>query len=366
MGRTPIRAKLVLDTEARSKLETIAKSRTEGQARIERAKVLLAYHAGERVTALAEGFQTNRPKIERILNRALEMGALASLEDRPGRGRKPEITAEARAWLMAVACTKPIDLGYPEELWATRTLALHARKHGPEAGHPCLAKLGRGTVSKLLTGAELRPHKIEYYLERRDPEFDTKMAQILMVYREVQVLQEKLQSGDKAETDEGQLMAVLSLDEKPGIQAIGKVAPDLPPVPGKHPSNGRDYEYKRHGTLSLLAGLDLLTGKVHACIEERHRSLEFTKLLEQIHQAYSAETRILIVLSLDALVCAAGTGGQPFSPHLEGNPGLPQDAAQPLRVRVHAQARVLVEPGGSLFRQDDQDHPQGDPGGLEG
>ena len=95
MGRTPIRAKLVLDAEARSKLETIAKSRTEGQARIERAKVLLAYHAGERVTALAEAFQTNRPKIERILNRALEMGALASLEDRPGRGRKPEITAES-------------------------------------------------------------------------------------------------------------------------------------------------------------------------------------------------------------------------------------------------------------------------------
>jgi transposase len=296
MGRTPIRAKLVLDAEARSKLEIIAKSRTEGQARIERAKVLLAYYAGERVTALAEAFQTNRPKIERILNRALEMGALASLEDRPGRGRKPEITAEARAWLIAVACTKPVDLGYPEELWATRTLALHARKHGPEAGHPCLAKLGRGTVSKLLTGAELRPHKIEYYLERRDPEFDTKMAQILMVYREVQVLQEKLQSGDKAETDEGQLMAVLSLDEKPGIQAIGKVASDLPPVPGRHPSNGRDYEYKRHGTLSLLAGLDLLTGKVHACIEERHRSLEFTKLLEKIHQAYSPETRILIVL----------------------------------------------------------------------
>jgi hypothetical protein len=95
MGRTPIRAKLVLDAEAKAKLESIAKSRTEGQARIERANVLLAYHAGERVTALAEAFHTNRPKIERILNRALEMGALASLEDRPGRGRKPEITPEA-------------------------------------------------------------------------------------------------------------------------------------------------------------------------------------------------------------------------------------------------------------------------------
>ena len=97
MGRNSIRAKLVLDPEVRSKLESIAKSRAEGQARIERAKVLLAYHAGERVTAMAQTFQTNRPKIERILNRALEMGALASLEDRPGQGRKHEITAEARA-----------------------------------------------------------------------------------------------------------------------------------------------------------------------------------------------------------------------------------------------------------------------------
>ena len=157
MGRTPIRAKLVLDAETRAKLEAIAKARTEGQARIERAKVLLGYHAGECVTALAVAFHTNRPKIERILNRALEMGALASLEDRPGRGRKPEITAEARAWLMAVACTKPVELGYPEELWATRTLALHARKHGPEAGHPSLAMLGRGTVMHYLQDLNADP-----------------------------------------------------------------------------------------------------------------------------------------------------------------------------------------------------------------
>nr|WP_298166358.1 IS630 family transposase [uncultured Pseudomonas sp.] len=296
MGHNAKRAILVLDAQVRSTIEAVAKSRTEGLARVERAQVLLAYADGARVTALAKAFHTNRPKIERILDRALEMGAVASLDDRPGRGRKPRIPPEARAWLLSLACTKPMEFGYPEELWATRTLALHARQHGPEAGHPSLAKLGRGTVSKLLTGAEVRPHKIEYYLERRDPEFEPKMAQVLMVYREVEVLQEKLKASGKAESQEGQLMAVLSLDEKPGIQAIGKVAPDLPPVPGKHKAIGRDYEYKRHGTLSLLAGLDLLTGQVHACIEERHRSLEFTKLLEQIHQAYAPETRILIVL----------------------------------------------------------------------
>ena len=130
MGRTPIRAKLVLDTETRSKLETIAKSRKEGQARIERAKVLLAYHAGERVTALAEAFHTNRPKIERILNRALEMGAMASLEDRPGRGRKPEITAEARAWLTI----QPTSRRKPRPTLRRGPTASSSNSH-PSTGH---------------------------------------------------------------------------------------------------------------------------------------------------------------------------------------------------------------------------------------
>ena len=127
MGRTPIRAKLVLDMEARSKLEAIAKSRTEGQARVERAKVLLAYHAGERVTALAEAFQTNRPKIERILNRALEMGALASLEDRPGRGRKAEITALVEVFFAKMTKTilKGIRVASKAELKAQIMAYLH-------------------------------------------------------------------------------------------------------------------------------------------------------------------------------------------------------------------------------------------------
>ena len=67
-------------------------------------------------------------------------------------------------------------------------------------------------------------------------------------------------------------VAIVSYDEKPGIQAIATTAPDLPPKPGVHATFARDYEYKRHGTLSLLAGIDLLTGKVHALVRDRHRS----------------------------------------------------------------------------------------------
>ena len=140
MGRNPIRAKLVLDAETRSKLESIAKSRTEGQARIERAKVLLAYHAGERVTALAQTFQTNRPKIERILNRALEMGALASLEDRPGRGRKPEITTDRSSFKATSSGLKGVTrscLAHGCRLHEARRSGLSRRTLGnPDLGAP--------------------------------------------------------------------------------------------------------------------------------------------------------------------------------------------------------------------------------------
>jgi transposase len=91
-------------------------------------------------------------------------------------------------------------------------------------------------------------------------------------------------------------VAIISYDEKPGIQAIISTAPDLPPQPGFHAGWARDHEYKRHGTLSLLAGIDLLTGKVHACVEKRHRSREFVGFLKMLDTAYPTETAIKLIL----------------------------------------------------------------------
>src|SRR5438270_2824582 len=79
------------------------------------------------------------------------------------------ITAAAKTWLVALACRKAKELGYPHELWTTRLLAAHARQHGPPAGHPSLAKLAQGTVCKILAEQDVKPHKVRYYLERRDP-----------------------------------------------------------------------------------------------------------------------------------------------------------------------------------------------------
>lgn len=283
------RAELALASDIRETLNALSEARTEPACRVERARILLGYASGESVSSIARRLHTNRPKVERCVDKALELGAVAALADLPGRGRRSSITPEARAWLVSLACQKPKALGYSYELWTTQLLAKHVRAQCSQAGHPSLLKIGRGTVSKVLTKSEIRPHKIDYYLERRDPEFESKMAQVLHVYREVAILSEK--GGHDAS-----LLAILSYDEKPGIQAIENIAPDLPPVPGKYARVSRDYEYVRHGTVSLMAGIDLLTGRVHGTVVNRHRSREFIAFLKELEAFYPPTAKIRIVL----------------------------------------------------------------------
>src|SRR6266576_2268065 len=94
------------------------------------------------------------------VERALAYGPMAALDDRPRSGKEPTITAEAKAWLVSLACRKAKELGYPHELWTTRLLARHAREHGPAEGHACLANLAQGTVCKILDQEEVKPHKV--------------------------------------------------------------------------------------------------------------------------------------------------------------------------------------------------------------
>lgn len=282
------RAPLQLTEEERQWLQHLSHSRAEPAGRVQRAHVLLRYHGGETVSAIAAHLRTNRPKVERVLGKALALGVRAALADLPGRGRRPTLTPEARAWVVHLACQKPTTLGYAQELWTTRLLAKHVRAHCAAAGHPSLHHLARGTVSKLLRAQALQPHKVRYYLERRDPEFEPKMQQVLHVYKTVELWR---RTGAPAE-----LVAVLSYDEKPGIQVLAPTAPDRPPVPGRHPTWDRDHEYVRHGTLSLLAGIDLLSGEVLGLVRDRHRSREFIEFLQVAHAHYPAEARIRMVL----------------------------------------------------------------------
>src|SRR6201987_1289594 len=283
---------VVMTDEDVARLVTISRSRTEPASRVQRAQMLLAYRENPSFFAIGQRVGVHHQTVQRCIERAVAYGPLMALDDRPRPGKEPMITPEAKAWLVSLACDKAKDHGYPHELWTTRLLARHARERGPGAGHDCLAKLVQGTVGKILGQEEIKPHKVRYYLERRDAEFEQKMAEVLCVYREVQVLKK---AGAKSKPA-GKSVAIVSCDEKPGIQAIATTAPDLPPQPGVHPTFARDHEYKRHGTLSLLAGIDLLTGKVHALVRDRHRSREFIELLKLLDATYPAGTAIKLIL----------------------------------------------------------------------
>lgn len=284
MARTTSRPPLTISEGDRLQLEELGRSRTAPVREVERAKIMLAYADGRPVTQIAKEVGASRETVYQCIRKARAMGPMSGLKDLFHRPREPVITEEAKAWVVHVACTKPRDLGYAAEVWTRSKLADHVRGHAKEAGHPSLAKAAKATVHRILTARELHPEKVRYYLERRDPEFEPKMRQILVVYREV-----------ATQTGPGDTVTVC-LDEKPGVQALANTAPDLPPVPGKHGTLARDHEYRRLGTLSILAALDLHDGHVIARVERRHRSAEFVMLLKDLDAHYPPHTTIRIVL----------------------------------------------------------------------
>lgn len=260
---------------------------------VERARILLQYHAGHNPSVIQQTLSISRVTIYHCLHKALAMGVEAGLKDAFHRPKEPVIGSADKAWVVHLACTKPKDLGYAAELWTRQALATHVREQAKVAGHPSLALAAKATVQRILQEQQLQPHKVKYYLERRDPEFEMKMKEVLLVYQEVMV-QNKVVATAKAAV--ASTVITVSIDEKPGVQAIENTAPDLPPVPGKHPTVGRDHEYKRHGTLSILASLDLHDGHVVARVEERHRSREFVALLKDLDAYYPTAMTIRIVL----------------------------------------------------------------------
>src|SRR5512135_2679414 len=190
---------LVIEDEDLAHLTTIARSRTEPARRVERAWILLAYREDPSFFAVGRALGLHHQTVQRCVERAVAEGPLAALDDRPRPGREPTITPEAKAWLVSLACRKAKELGYPHELWTTRLLARHAREHGPAEGHACLRDLAQGTAVKILNEEEVKPHKVRYYLEQRDPDFAEKMAEVLCVYRQVRILKQAAAVEEEAE-----------------------------------------------------------------------------------------------------------------------------------------------------------------------
>jgi transposase len=285
------RPALQLTAEELEKLNRVSKSRTQSKSSVDRAKIILGYHERKSISQIARELETNRPKVERTINKAFAYGIHVALEDLPRSGRSRKISSAARTWILSLACSKPLDHGHSYELWTQRLLAEHIKKHCMENSFPELSKISPGTISKILGASNVKPHKISSYLAPIDPEFEPKSAVVLHTYKQVELLQQISKDGKPLD------MTIISYDEKPGIQAIENKYPDLMPVSGKYATLSRDHEYIRHGTISLLAGIDLLTGTVHYKIFDRHRSEEFIEFLKHVDLNYPTDINTIIILN---------------------------------------------------------------------
>src|SRR6266849_8024958 len=292
MPFTTKRQALSLTADEKQRLESSRRSRSGEKRETLHAGILLDLASGKSDGAVARSNGVNRHTVALCARKFLQFGLEAALRELPRPGKSRRIPDDAIAWVLHCACQKPKDLGYSYELWTYALLQSHVRKHCLAANHPSLLELSRSKLHRILTQGEVRPHKIRYYVERRDAEFERKMIEVLHVYKDVEIVNAGLVEGTLKEPS----TVTISYDEKPGIQALAPTTPDRPPAPNQYPSHLRDYEYKRLGTVSLLAGLDLHTGRVTEIVSDRHASVDFIALLGKLDQAYSPPTRIRLLL----------------------------------------------------------------------
>ena len=281
-----------LSNEEREYLERQTRARTIQAQTVTRARILLLRADSVSIDAIADKVGINRCSVMLCLKKFKEGGIENALFDAPGRGRNAEITDEEKAWIINIACQKPIDFGYAAETWTYAKLTSHINKTAEAAGYTRLSTIHKSTVHTILDEADIKPHKITYYCENRDPDFDSKMHNVLLVYKQLEM---QFDESGKLIISEDTPIHVLSYDEKPGIQAIATTSDDLMPNE-KHPTINRDYEYKRLGTLSLLAAIDLQTGEAIPLVRDKYSSTEYIEFLKLLDDKYPKGDKLRIVL----------------------------------------------------------------------
>lgn len=285
---------ITLTPQERSFLELQTRSRTIQAQTVCRARILLLRADGTPIDSIADKVNINRCSVMLCLKKFKEGGVENALFDAPGRGRNAEITDDEKAWIINIACQKPVDLGYAAEVWTYALLTKHINRSAEAAGHIRLSSISISKVRTILKEADIKPNKITYYCENRDPDFDQKMHNVLLVYKQL-----SLQFDENGQllpfSDNEQTVHVLSYDEKPGIQATANTSEDLPPDED-HKTISRDYEYKRLGTVSLLAGIDLQTGEAIPLVRDKHSSKEYIEFLQLLDSKYPKGDKIRLVL----------------------------------------------------------------------
>lgn len=249
-----------LSETERTSLEKIINKRTSPQQMVLRAKIIIMTSKGYSVPEIMKQLQTTKVTISKWKKRFLEKGLDGLIDsDRPGRAKK--YSAEIRHKIAAEACNPPPGRTH----WTIRDLAKHL-------------ELDRGIVERVLKDEAIKPHLVKYYHHSTDPEFEEKMINIIGLY---------LHPPENA--------IVLSVDEKTGIQALDRTQPVLPLKPHGKVKN-IPFEYKRLGTTSLLASLNVHSGQIHGQCEKRHTNQEFLSFLKKLERTYRKKGRKIHII----------------------------------------------------------------------
>jgi transposase len=249
-----------LTKEEREELTRWSGSRTLPARDVYVASLILALADGKTYSEIEVELNVSRPTIARWKAR-FEKSGISGLEPQH-KGSKPRtVTAAMQAKILRRTTQPPPD---GSTQWSCRKMA-------------AALGLGKSTVQRVWSQARVKPHRLERYMASNDPHFEEKAADIVALYM-----------------DPPQHAAVFCVDEKTAIQALDRIDPVLPSIPGGVEKQG--FEYFRHGTLSLYAALDVKTGKVHGKTADRHTSAEFIAFLTEIVERNSAPKEIHIIL----------------------------------------------------------------------
>jgi transposase len=256
-----------LSDEQRSELESVVSVGYDGSVSA-RAQMVLAWYGGESAADIAERFGTSKPTVYKWVDR-FEADGVAGLESRKPTGRPQSVPGSVRARI--VALTKrppPKDTGLSH--WSTYEMVKYLKmREGISVSHNFVAELWREH--------ELKPHRQGTFKTSTDPEFATKVVDIVGLY-----------------LDPPQGAVVLSFDEKTQVQALDRTQPLLPISFGQ--TEKRTHDYVRHGTTNLFAALEVLTGKVVGQTFRRKRTKEFLRFMDRLIGRYAAEQEIHVIL----------------------------------------------------------------------
>lgn len=275
---------IVLDDGQKETLTRISEAKTEEPRRVRRATILLMASNGEGDDKIAEAVGLNKNSVRNTISKFNSMGIQAALADLARKGRPANIGDEDKAWLKGQASVRPREFGYPGESWTIKNLTEHIHATCKEAGHGSLSAIASSKVWKVLSEDGLRPHGSPYYLERRDPGLEGKSNDILMVYKEMDLALKEVTN-----------IGTVPYGEEPGKRAIENTAPDPSPTKkdgfaGREPGHGKPW------AVSLLAGLNLITGEVTALVRESRKSSDFVDFLRMVDARHEPALQIRIAL----------------------------------------------------------------------